>query len=183
MTVQFCTQCGHAIGAHEQYCAMCGADVSGMTAVVDGPHEREQGLAAQPIPPRDSHQPGGPAARSGIVWMYFSIEGRINRTPYWTWNIPLIAFSLFFEYMAATTLNQAWYFLDLALVPASLMLGVKRAHDRNRSGWFLLLSFVPVLNLWPLIELGFLRGTVGTNDYGPDPLALAGPWAGHPPAA
>jgi uncharacterized membrane protein YhaH (DUF805 family) len=48
--------------------------------------------------------------------------------------------------------------------------GVKRAHDRGRAWWFVLLGAVPVLNLWPIIELGFLRGTVGDNQYGADPL-------------
>jgi uncharacterized membrane protein YhaH (DUF805 family) len=32
------------------------------------------------------------------------------------------------------------------------------------------LFFVPVLNFWPLIELLFVRGTVGANRFGPDPV-------------
>ncbi|GHU87403.1 hypothetical protein AGMMS49941_10860 [Deferribacterales bacterium] len=47
---------------------------------------------------------------------------------------------------------------------------IKRCHDRNRSGWFILLFLVPIVNLWAIIELGFLRGTVGDNKYGCDPL-------------
>jgi uncharacterized membrane protein YhaH (DUF805 family) len=37
--------------------------------------------------------------------------------------------------------------------------------------WFLLVGIIPLVNLWVLIELGFLRGTPGPNRYGPDPLA------------
>jgi uncharacterized membrane protein YhaH (DUF805 family) len=77
----------------------------------------------------------------------------------------------------------------------SLALGAKRLHDRNKSAWWLLVFYVlpSVLNLipageggkmilslaglaifiWALIELGFLRGTTGPNNYGPDPLAAA----------
>jgi uncharacterized membrane protein YhaH (DUF805 family) len=29
------------------------------------------------------------------------------------------------------------------------------------------------ISIWALVELGFLRGTSGPNDYGPDPLASA----------
>ena len=47
---------------------------------------------------------------------------------------------------------------------------IKRCHDRNRSGWFLLLFLVPLLNLWPAIELYFLKGTEGSNRFGDDPL-------------
>jgi uncharacterized membrane protein YhaH (DUF805 family) len=194
MTVQFCTQCGHAIGAHEKFCGMCGADVGAMTAVVDGPSARihgseagtgrtEDGSPAAPFSAHDSSRTGSAEGGAGIGYLFFSSRGRINRKPYWLWNIPLIALSVLFELAARSSHSEAWYLLDLALVPASLMLGIKRAHDRNRSGWFLLLSFIPLLNLWPGIELGFMRGTVGTNDYGADPLAMAGLPARDPPPA
>jgi uncharacterized membrane protein YhaH (DUF805 family) len=53
---------------------------------------------------------------------------------------------------------------------SSIAVGVKRCHDRDRSGWFLLLGLVPILNLWLLVELGFLEGTVGPNRFGlPEP--------------
>src|SRR5262249_44348098 len=63
----------------------------------------------------------------------------------------------------------------LAVMGASvwpgIAVGAKRFHDRDKSGWFLLIFLVPVLGLlWLLIELGFFRGTVGHNRFGPDPL-------------
>ena len=36
---------------------------------------------------------------------------------------------------------------------------------------FILVGLIPLLNLWYLIEIGFLRGTEGSNEYGPDPNA------------
>ena len=54
----------------------------------------------------------------------------------------------------------------------SLAVAVKRYHDRNKSGWWVLIALVPVIGgIWYLIEAGFLAGTPGPNDYGPDPLA------------
>ena len=54
----------------------------------------------------------------------------------------------------------------------SLAIAVKRYHDRDKSGWWVLIIFLPVIGgIWYLIECGFLRGTDGNNDYGPDPLA------------
>lgn len=75
----------------------------------------------------------------------------------------------------------------------SLALGAKRLHDRNKSAWWLVVFWlVPgvlqgigeqigtagialtvaaiAISIWGLVELGFLRGTVGSNQYGPDPL-------------
>ena len=47
----------------------------------------------------------------------------------------------------------------------SLAVAVKRYHDRDKSGWWLLIVFVPVIGgLWYLIECGFLRGTDGHNN-------------------
>lgn len=45
-----------------------------------------------------------------------------------------------------------------------------RCHDRDRSGAFAVLYLVPIICVWPFIELVFLRGTVGTNKYGNDPI-------------
>jgi uncharacterized membrane protein YhaH (DUF805 family) len=53
------------------------------------------------------------------------------------------------------------------LIP-SLAVLVRRLHDTNRSGWWFLLMFVPLLNLVLLVFM-FLDGTAGTNDYGADP--------------
>ena len=49
---------------------------------------------------------------------------------------------------------------------------VKRWHDRDRSGWWVLLNLLPVIGwLWALVDNGFVRGTRGPNRYGADPLA------------
>ena len=47
--------------------------------------------------------------------------------------------------------------------------GVRRLNDMNYSGWFLLLAFVPVVNMIFTIALLLLPGTDGQNDYGPPP--------------
>jgi uncharacterized membrane protein YhaH (DUF805 family) len=61
----------------------------------------------------------------------------------------------------------------LVLVYPAIMVRIKRFHDRNKSGWWVLISLIPVVGvLWIFIECGCLRGTVGENRYGPDPLGL-----------
>lgn len=54
----------------------------------------------------------------------------------------------------------AWFFY---FVPSG-----KRLHDRDKSAWWLLLAFIPVVGWFFLfIELAFLKGTSASNDYGP----------------
>lgn len=63
--------------------------------------------------------------------------------------------------------------LGIWLIVGSIMnfaVMVKRCHDRNKSGWFSLLSLIPYVGFfWWVIDLGILEGHHGPNQYGPDP--------------
>jgi uncharacterized membrane protein YhaH (DUF805 family) len=53
------------------------------------------------------------------------------------------------------------------------VVNAKRLHDRDKSGWWVLITLISILgDLWLVVECGCLRGTVGENRYGPDPLGL-----------
>jgi uncharacterized membrane protein YhaH (DUF805 family) len=75
---------------------------------------------------------------------------------------------------AASVLYLAVMLPTMWLLLATL---VRRCHDRNWSGAFLLVGLIPVVQLWPLVELGLLDGAPGDNPYGPSPK----PSAGEPP--
>lgn len=66
----------------------------------------------------------------------------------------------------------AIYFLySIPCVWIGLAMQVKRWHDRDKSGWMVLINFIPIVGLlWAFVELGFLQGTIGPNQYGNDPL-------------
>jgi uncharacterized membrane protein YhaH (DUF805 family) len=97
--------------------------------------------------------------------------------------------------------SAASWFPQIATIPLSLAfafiyaaVSIKRLHDRNKSGWWML-PFVgaaglyahsgdilgvadpvvgivtAVLFLWGFIEMAFLKGMTGYNRFGPDPLA------------
>lgn len=60
----------------------------------------------------------------------------------------------------------------LIFIYPALAIYAKRWHDRGKSGWWSLIILVPIIGgIWALVEQGFLRGTDGPNQYGPDPLA------------
>ena len=55
---------------------------------------------------------------------------------------------------------------------ADIMLYIKRAHDRNHTGWYILLTMIPFIGIIWSSELLFFKGTEGTNQYGEDPRYL-----------
>ena len=119
----------------------------------------------------------------------FSFQGRINRAKFWLvhvviWVVVLVVFGAILGSAAVSSDPQAALqsvgvvggLILLAVYILALWIGLaiaaKRWHDRNKSGWWVLIAFVPVIGgLWYLIECGFLRGTAGPNTYGADPLA------------
>ena len=120
--------------------------------------------------------------------LLFSFQGRVNRAKFWLvhvvmWVVLLIVFSAILGSAAMSSDPQAAlqsvgavggiillvvYILALWI---GLAIAAKRWHDRNKSAWWILIVFVPVVGpFWYLIECGFLKGTTGANKYGSDPL-------------
>nr|WP_302052016.1 DUF805 domain-containing protein [Hymenobacter sp. BRD128] len=61
---------------------------------------------------------------------------------------------------------------SLALLIPSLAVGVRRLHDVGKSGFFMLIAFVPLVGAIWLLVLFCTEGTRGDNEYGPDPKAV-----------
>jgi uncharacterized membrane protein YhaH (DUF805 family) len=117
----------------------------------------------------------------GDLSLWFSPKGRVNRRPYFFAGLAL---GCFLEGRKLVPPEWQLAYVPLVLVASycAIALGVKRCHDRDRTGWFMLVNFVPLLCLWPLVELTFFKGTEGPNKYGPDPLADAAPAKADGPA-
>jgi uncharacterized membrane protein YhaH (DUF805 family) len=115
-----------------------------------------------------------------IAQLLFSLQGRIPRSPYWLkYFLPYMVLYILAivldiamgTYNEATGIGAVSGVLAILAIYPSIAISVKRCHDRDRSGWFLLIGLIPLVNLWVLVELGFLKGTTGDNRYGSDPLA------------
>lgn len=142
----------------------------------------------------------GARPANSLVSLFFSFQGRINRARYWLGIVILIVVSLAIVMpiiVLAPDLAFVMIVIGLASLYVALALAVKRLHDRNKPGWWAILFVVApsvlnrltdqmpedsaawwilglvvlVLGVWGLVELGFLKGNVGDNQYGPDPLA------------
>jgi len=62
----------------------------------------------------------------------------------------------------------------LVLAWTHLAVFVKRWHDRDKSGWWVLINLIPLIGwIWTFIECGLMEGTIGANRFGPDPKPRA----------
>ena len=102
---------------------------------------------------------------------YVDFSGRARRKEYWM-------FVLFYVliYIGLTAIDVTLGTAVLGLIFAlacllpSISVGVRRLHDTGRSGWWLLLSLIPLVSLI-LIVFFCLDSEEGDNDYGPNPKA------------
>jgi uncharacterized membrane protein YhaH (DUF805 family) len=107
--------------------------------------------------------------------IFFSFEGRIPRKVYWINGVLILSLFFILSITAIYVLVQLMgdWAKAIVLIPyffsvwASLAIGIKRWHDRDKSGWWMLISFIPIIGgLWLIIESGFIEGTEGENRYG-----------------
>ena len=100
---------------------------------------------------------------------YFVFEGRACRSEYW-WFQLIVSPSYFISTFLENEIS--YFFLGITLftlIPA-ISAGVRRLHDTNRSGFFLLISFIPFIGGLVLLLFLIPGGTKGKNRFGPDPL-------------
>lgn len=134
--------------------------------------------------------------------LLFSFDGRINRGKWWLALLIYVIFWIAVSILGYIVMSIAgmlgmavFVVAGIVAIVSGIAVGVKRLHDRNKSGWWLVVFYlVPSLlsglgmysgseaismllsliglgiSVWMIVELGCLRGTVGPNDYGPDPL-------------
>lgn len=104
---------------------------------------------------------------------YADFRGRARRTEYWLFFL--------FNLVIATLLGVVDFFLGtlgalgalfaLAILIPSIAVAARRMHDTNRSGWWLLIAFIPVIGTIALIIFLLLDSDPGENRFGSNPKA------------
>jgi uncharacterized membrane protein YhaH (DUF805 family) len=115
-------------------------------------------------------------------WKDFS--GRARRSEYWYFTLTvIIIYAVLLALIAgaatlgdvgkiiALVLNIVYLVVALVLLVPSLAVSVRRLHDTGRSGWWLLLAFIPLAGLVILVFM-CLDSQPETNKWGPSPKAL-----------
>jgi uncharacterized membrane protein YhaH (DUF805 family) len=112
----------------------------------------------------------------GTTWwqILFSLQGRIPRRLYWGTRALAVFPWLLAGMLGGGSQQRAGVLLIITAYVVSLWIilagSVKRWHDLNKSGFWILITMVPCIGgLWEFIEAGCTRGTRGPNRYGEDP--------------
>ncbi len=98
-----------------------------------------------------------------VLKKYVQFEGRARRKEYWYFVLFSALFSLLLA-VAGLAMGLIWlqWAYSMVVILPSLAVGVRRMHDVDKSGWFLL---IPIYSL----ILALTPGTEGPNRFGPDP--------------
>jgi len=112
---------------------------------------------------------------------YAAFTGRARRREYWffaLFNAIALMVLAFIDGMMGSFseevgfgLLSGLYFLA-TLLPA-LAVTVRRLHDTDRSGWWILIGVIPVIGFIVVLVFTLLEGTPGENRYGPNPKAMS----------
>ena len=106
----------------------------------------------------------------GPLRKFRDFTGRASRRECWLFIIWHLAFIIVLSW-----LSGALYMLyALGTLVPSIAVGIRRLHDTNRSGWWLLVTFVPFVGFIVMIVFLASAGTTGENDYGSEPGADPG---------
>ena len=126
------------------------------------------------------------AAVKSVLTQYVGFRGRARRSEYWWFVVFSILVGLVAgfldgvlgtEFRSATDDAPAWYssggfissIASLALLLPTLAVAVRRLHDTDRTGWWLLIGLIPLVGGIVLLVFFVLDSTPGTNRYGVSP--------------
>ncbi|MFJ8860946.1 DUF805 domain-containing protein [Streptomyces sp. NPDC102451] len=105
-----------------------------------------------------------------VLKNYAGFSGRARRKEYWMFAL--------FNFIAAVVLGAIglaidsqvpYYIYLLAVLIPSLAVAVRRLHDTGRSGWWILIAFVPLVGGIILLVFLCLEGAHEANEYGANP--------------
>lgn len=118
--------------------------------------------------------------KNAITKNYANFNGRARRSEYWYYtlmNIILIIGLQVLIFLAAMSqlgvvsmiLGAVYLIYALGTLVPSLAVAVRRLHDVGKSGWFILISLIPLIGgIW-LLVLMCTDSMPGENEYGPNP--------------
>jgi len=112
------------------------------------------------------------AIASGFV-NYATFKGSAAPSEFWFWQLFLLLAAIAVALLEAAigadndVIASLW---GLATLLPGIAVAVRRLHDTDMSGWWLLLFFVPLIGIVMLIIWWIGEGTSGYNRFGPNPL-------------
>jgi len=149
-----CPKCGIRVSSIDKFCNNCGTEIV---------LEQQTEISSKKIV--------GTEDKNGFLYFFEVFEkyaifsGRSRRKEYW--------YFFLFNAIISTVLSLIYpplgaIYLLVALIPG-VAVAIRRLHDINRSGWWLLISIIPFIGTIPFIIFMAKDGDSKKNQYGPGP--------------
>lgn len=172
--MRYCSKCGSSIIPGAAFCSSCGNKIV-QKVIQESPAHKE-----------DHAEIVGASYenKSAFGWYlhvlknYAVFKGRARRKEFWyfcLFHFSIIILLFLIEYAITgedpTRNNNPGVMVSLyalaTLIPF-LAVSMRRLHDTNRSGWWVLLYYIPIANFFLLASMA-RRGQPGENEYGYNP--------------
>ncbi len=116
-----------------------------------------------------------------VLKKYAVFDGRAQRAEYWYFALFSIIISIVLVIVDGATgsFNEETGFgllsgiYTLAILIPTIAVGIRRLHDTNRSGWWILIGLIPIIGFIILIVLFVIDSDQGENQYGSNPKLTA----------
>ncbi len=111
---------------------------------------------------------------------YATFTGRARRKEFWLYTLVIMIVSVILSIIdgalgladsVAPGLGLISLIFTLLVFIPGLAISIRRLHDTDRSGWWVLLAFIPIIGSLVLLFFLVTKGTEGENRFGADPLA------------
>ena len=111
---------------------------------------------------------------------YANFNGRARRKEYWMFVLInlIISLALYSLVLIGAAANSSilasiggllYFVYALGIILPSIAVAVRRLHDVGKSGWYLLVAFIPLVGpIWLLVLLA-TDSQIGSNEYGANP--------------
>lgn len=181
-----CAACGRMVSREAYSCPQCGHPIAASSRT----HGHVQSVAPAGSEASKAGRGSPDRVRRGSSWSVEGLttpSGRVGRAYFWAVLINGLLWNLVFgvigmvAILASEATAAAWFVLAVFWVAMMFWIvvsaHVKRLHDLDRSGVWVLLGLVPLVNLGYLIWVGAAEGSPYNNRYGspPKPLKVTGP--------
>jgi uncharacterized membrane protein YhaH (DUF805 family) len=112
-----------------------------------------------------------------VLKKYAEFDGRASRTEFWMfWLVHfVIRVGLLILAGFADVFLLLFFLYQLVLLLPTISVTIRRLHDADRSGWWYLVVFFPVVGGVALLGMAMAEGDPGENKYGPPPVEAGAP--------
>lgn len=113
------------------------------------------------------------AVQAVLLRRYADFQGRSRRAEYWYFTLFNVILNFVFALIVQAVgdwFNFVTMIIGLALIIPSIAVTIRRFHDIDMSGWWILTLLIPLVNIVLILVWFTRKGTDGDNRFGPDPL-------------